>query len=117
MTYMIFAIDFDGTIVEHDFPRVGAPNLEMMKFIKELKKQGHTWILNTMREGEYLKYALSFMAMYDLLPDYVNDNTDELKEAFGNNPRKVFAHVYIDDRNAGGLVIPWHLLERTEEQG
>lgn len=30
----------------------------------------------------------------------MNDNIPEMKEAFGNNPRKVFASKYFDDRNS-----------------
>ena len=103
---MIFAIDFDGTIVEHKYPAIGELKRETAMFIRSLRKQGHTWILWTMREGVKLQEALDFLAIHDLLPDYVNDNVPELKAEFGNNPRKVFAHVYIDDHNAGGLYVP-----------
>jgi hypothetical protein len=48
-----------------------------------------------------------------LSPDAVNDNIEELKREFGNNPRKVFANVYIDDHNAGGL----RFEEPIKEQG
>lgn len=34
----------------------------------------------------------------------VNDNLPEMCEFYHNNPRKIFANVYIDDHNAGGLV-------------
>lgn len=31
--------------------------------------------------------------------DYINENTKENIEKYGNNTRKVFAHYYIDDKN------------------
>ena len=101
---MIYAIDFDGTIVENRFPALGAINPQAEKFIRELKNNGDKWILYTMREGKHLEEALDFLKSIDLSPDAANDNLPELCEAFHNNPRKVFANVYIDDHNAGGLV-------------
>ena len=38
--------------------------------------------------------------------DAVNDNLPDMKEFLGGNPRKVFANFYIDDHNAGGVVLP-----------
>ena len=100
---MIYAIDFDGTIVENKFPAIGALNPEAEKFIRELKKNGDKWILYTMREGKHLEEALAYLESIDLSPDAANDNLPELCAAFKNNPRKVFANVDIDDHNAGGL--------------
>lgn len=102
-TPTVYAIDFDGTIVENRWPSIGARRLEIINFIKLIQQRGDKWILWTMREGKKLDEAKEFLADHDLYPDAVNDNLPELCEAFGNNPRKVFAHVYIDDHNAGGL--------------
>ena len=101
---MIYAIDFDGTIVENKFPKIGEIKPEAEQFIRELQKRGDKWILYTMREGEYLDAALSFLREHDLTPDAANDNLPEMCEFYHNNPRKIFANVYIDDHNAGGLV-------------
>lgn len=100
----IYAIDFDGTIVENRFPDIGPLRSEAHWFIRQLKARGDKWVLYTMREGEHLQKALTYLWALDLAPDAVNDNLEEIKEAYGNNPRKVFANVYIDDHNAGGLV-------------
>ena len=56
-----------------------------------------------MREGKLLDEAIAFLTDLGIAPDAANDNLPELCEAFKNNPRKVFANVYIDDHNAGGL--------------
>lgn len=100
---MIYAIDFDGTIVENRFPDIGALIPEAEAFIRVLRNNGDKWILYTMREGQYLDDALSFLAEHSLSPDAANDNLPEMCEFYKNNPRKVFANVYIDDHNAGGL--------------
>ena len=101
---MIYAIDFDGTIVENKFPAIGELKPEAAAFIRELRRRGDKFILYTMREEEKLAEALEFLAIHDLLPDAANDNLPEHCELYGNNPRKIFANVYIDDHNAGGLL-------------
>ena len=99
----IYAIDFDGTIVQNKFSDIGPANPEAIEFIKEVQDRGDKWILWTMREGVHLEAAIAWLKSRGLHPDAVNDNLPELKELYGNNPRKVFANVYIDDHNAGGL--------------
>ena len=102
---MIFAIDFDGTIVEDRYPEIGELKPEAQRFIEELQRRDDKWILWTMRAGRYLNEAEDFLYKHDLIPDAVNDNLPEVKAKWpGNpNPRKIFADVYIDDRNEGGL--------------
>ena len=100
---MIYAIDFDGTIVENCFPAIGELKPEAELFIREIRRRGDKWILYTMREGKYLYDALCFLDKHDLIPDAANDNLPEMREFYQNNPRKIFANVYIDDHNAGGL--------------
>ena len=103
---MIYGIDFDGTIVKEDFPGIGEPIKTVVDFIHRVQDTGHKWILITMREGELLKDALSFLAINGLTPDAVNDNLPERKAKWGNNPRKIYADFYIDDHNVGGVQLP-----------
>ena len=110
---MIYAIDFDGTIVSNDYPEIGIFLIEAVEFIKALQARGDKWILYTMREGEKLDKAVGALRQYGLTPDAVNDNLPELKEVFGDNPRKVFANVYIDDHNAGGLQFSTPVLNQS----
>ena len=99
----IYAIDFDGTICENRFPEIGILWADAWQFITDLQRRGDKWILFTMREGKSLDEALEFLERNHLRPDAVNDNLPEMCALYKNNPRKVFAHVYIDDHNAGGL--------------
>lgn len=55
-------------------------------------------ILWTCREGELLTRAVEFCRCFGLEFDAVNDNTEELKRAYGTDPRKIGADYYIDDR-------------------
>ena len=107
---MRIAIDFDGTIVEHEYPRIGKPIPDAVDVIKKLSEAGHELILWTYRHGDYLDAAL----------EYCKDNGIEFYAANKNHPdesyddkdvsRLIKADVFIDDRNIGGLV-PWLEIE------
>ena len=94
----IIAIDFDGTIVENAFPNIGKPISDTVAFIKRHRRK-YIWILLTCREGEKLRDAVEFLDSIGIQFDCVNDNAPEVIERFGNNPRKIFADFYIDDKN------------------
>lgn len=97
---MIYSVDFDGTLCSNRFPEIGEPNLNLIQFLINQRHMGNIVILNTMREGETLDDAVNWCRKYDLEFDAVNDNAEVMKEFYKNNPRKIFANVYIDDRNA-----------------
>lgn len=107
---MIYAIDFDGTIVEDKYPGIGEIHCIAEKFIRKLKANGDTFILHTCRHGESLVEALEFLRQYGLEPDYINENVPELIAKYGDC-RKIYADVYIDDHNSGGVRWPWETLE------
>lgn len=100
---MIFAMDFDGTMCEYVYPDIGEPIIPAITFALDVQKLNHTLILLTMREGDKLREAVDWLNSYGVYPDICNDNVDALCVEFNNNPRKVFAHAYIDDRNAGSI--------------
>lgn len=103
---MIYGIDFDGTIVEEKFPEIGKPIERVVDFIRDLQAKGHKWVLITMREGKYLDDAVEWLESQGIAPDAVNDNLPERIAMWGNNPRKIYADIYIDDHNAGGVQLP-----------
>lgn len=61
-------------------------------------------ILWTCREGDQLERALQWCYAHGLTFDAVNDNLPDHITTWGNNPRKVYADVYIDDRNASDVL-------------
>ena len=96
---MIIAVDFDGTLCKHEFPKIGSPNMEVINLIKKFKSQGHKIILNTCRDGKYLEEAIDWCRFEGLEFDAVNDNVQEVKDNFFELSNKIYADIYIDDRN------------------
>ena len=96
---MIYAIDFDGTLCEHEYPNIGKPKHDIISFCKNRKIIGDKLILWTCRSNQYLIDAVEWCKGLGLEFDAINDNLPELNDYYGNNSRKVFADFYIDDRN------------------
>ena len=94
----IIAIDYDNTIAFTGYPDAGDPNWAVINSALEEQRNGAKLILWTCREGAELCTALEACHKWGLHFAAVNDNLPELKEAWGNNPRKIFANEYWDDR-------------------
>ena len=94
-----WAVDFDGTITTGGaWPNIGKPNVNLIELLKLARSLGVKLILWTSREGNYLNEAIEWCKDYGLEFDAVNDNLPETQEHVGGNPRKVIAHLFIDDR-------------------
>ena len=96
----IIAVDFDGTLCENRWPKIGEANLPLIRFLISRRAAGDRLILYTMREGKKLDAAVAWCKDHGLEFDALNDNLPEMQQFYGNNPRKVFASYYIDDHNA-----------------
>jgi len=100
---LILAIDFDGTIVDDAYPKVGKPKLFAIETLKKLQGDGHRLILWTYRSGERLDEAVAFckskgIEFYAVNKSFPEEQFDETKS------RKIHADLFIDDRNIGGFV-------------
>lgn len=91
---MIIAVDYDGTL---DIK--GVMNMGLISHLKGRQKHGDIVILWTCRDGKSLSDAVKNLANVGFKPNLVNENTLQSIRKFGYNPRKVFADVYIDDKN------------------
>lgn len=98
---MIVCFDFDDTMTEKlgSYPIIGDEHVLMMNVIKKHIKDGDTIILNTMREGELLQEAVDWLEERGIVPDAINDNCEELKNKYQNNPRKISCDINYDDKN------------------
>ena len=103
--YKVIAIDFDGTLWETDWPRLVRPILPVIEMAKTRKAAGDKLILWTCREGPELDAAVEACRAFGVELDAINDNLPEVKAEWGNNPRKVAADEYWDDKNSWAFVV------------
>ena len=99
---MKIAVDFDGTIVEHEYPRIGKDKLFAFETLKALQDQNHQLVLWTYRTGKELDDAVEYCRSKGIEFYAVNKNyPEEIEDEY--TPRKIDADIYIDDRNVGGF--------------
>jgi hypothetical protein len=118
------AVDFDGTIVEHEYPEIGKEKLFAFQTLKELDKKGARLILWTFRAGKELDDAVEYCRKNGIEFYAVNKNYPE--EIFDETvSRKIDADIYIDDKNIGGfhgwsdvwqILTPYELQEQEAEK-
>jgi hypothetical protein len=96
------AVDFDGTIVDHEYPLIGKEKLFAFQTLRELEKLGARLILWTFRAGKELDEAVEYCRKNGIEFYAVNKNYPE--EIFDDTvSRKIDADIYIDDKNVGGF--------------
>ena len=99
---MIIAVDFDGTIVQHKYPAIGKEIPFAIKTLRLFQDKGHQVILWTYRSGKELDNAIRFCKERGLTFHAINNNFED--EVFDNTySRKIYADIYIDDRNLLGI--------------
>lgn len=110
---MIIGIDFDGTVVTHEFPGIGK-DIGAVPVLKKLVEKGHDLILFTMRSdiespesdnpnitaigGNYLTDAVNWFKERDI-PLY-GINTNPTQHLWTKSP-KAYCELYIDDAGIG----------------
>ena len=101
---MTIAVDFDGTIVTHEYPKIGEELPFATDTLKMLIKEQHKLILWTVREGELLDEAVNWCRKRGVEFYAVNKDYPEEKKEWNNHfSRKLKVDLWIDDRNIGGL--------------
>ena len=92
---MIIAVDYDGTLFTN-----GTMNQNLVSRMAFEQKRGNIVILWTCREGKRLQQALKDLQRFGFAPNYVNCNCPQAIRMIGHDSRKIYADVYIDDKNA-----------------
>lgn len=100
---MIIAIDFDGTIVQDSYPSIGMVNPSAKRVINRLFSEGHYIIIWTCRTGDHLTQAVNFLLSEGIRFSRINENEPVNLKLYKEPSRKVYADVYIDDKNLGGF--------------
>jgi hydroxymethylpyrimidine pyrophosphatase-like HAD family hydrolase len=103
MKSKILAVDFDGTIVEDKYPKVGKPMLFAVETLQKLHNEGYQLILWTYRSGQALEDAIGFCKKNGI--ELASVNSSFSGEVFDEKTqsRKINADYFIDDRNLGGF--------------
>ena len=108
---MTIAVDFDGTIVEHRYPRIGKEIPFATDTLKLLQQEQYRLILWTVREGKLLNEAVAWCKERGLEFYAVNRDYPEEKQQDQGFSRKLKVDLFIDDRNLGGLP-DWGIIYR-----
>lgn len=94
---MNIGIDFDGTCVTHEYPRIGK-DINAVPILSALVEMGHNLILITMRSGNELKEAVEWFKKNNI--DLYGINSNPTQHKWTTSP-KIYAHLYIDDAGLG----------------
>jgi len=94
---MTIAVDFDGTCVTHEYPRVGR-DIGAVPVLKALVASGHKLILFTMRSDSTLNDAVNWF--YDNGISLYGIQTNPTQSSWTRSP-KALADLYIDDAALG----------------
>jgi len=101
----VIAVDFDGTLCEYAFPKIGEQkqhHKELLDLLVVMRQNGHKLILWTCRgdNEEYpcLSEAVHWCRKQGLEFDAINENIKGTKKLSGTSP-KVLADYYLDDRS------------------
>lgn len=116
---MIIAVDFDGTLHTGKWPDIGAPIPYAKQVMQQLKNDGHYLIIWTCRERERQTEMVNWLLAAGIPFDRINEHKPGSVELYGYASRKVYAHLYIDDKQVGGLptwneIYEW--IRKTEEE-
>jgi len=131
---MIIGVDFDGTCVTHEFPKIGK-DIGAVPVLKKLVKFGHKLVLFTMRSDiedpysndnlisnlgdNYLSKAVEWFKENDIPLFGINTNPEQ--KTWTTSP-KAYCNIYIDDAALGaplkldealsnGAFIDWEKVE------
>jgi hydroxymethylpyrimidine pyrophosphatase-like HAD family hydrolase len=100
---MVIAVDFDGTCVKHDYPKIGG-DIGAIPVLQKLVENGHKIILYTMRSHkpvdgvDTLAEAESWFKENNIPLYGVNENPDQKD---WTDSKKIYANLYIDDAALG----------------
>ncbi len=125
MKSLIICIDFDGTCVTHEFPKIGK-DIGAVPVLKRLIEAGHRLILWTMRSnkpnvssgsdeaivgsGQYLTNAVNWFKKNDIPLFGINENPEQ---KYWTSSPKAYGHLYIDDAALGcSLIIDKEVSDR-----
>lgn len=123
-------LDFDGTVVEHDYPQIGSLNPNSLEVIKKLQDAGHNIILNTMRvefDDGSMQEAIDFINLNKSIAGIkIQHQTEQKIYPPRWNLDKIENDIFIDDIApniplikapiVGGFMVDWTEIEKQLRQ-
>lgn len=114
---LVIAIDFDGTIVENKYPKIGELRPGAKRVINKLFDNHHTIIIWTCRCNQHMQHddldeAYDFLLVNKIKFHKINKNPNQV--FFGCIP-KIYYNIVIDDKQIGGLP-SWNEIEKIFEK-
>lgn len=100
---LLIAVDFDGTVVQDRYPKIGKPLPFALETLKMIINDGHRVVLWTYRSGKPLHEAVDFLKANEIQLYAVNNSFPEEIFEVNEASRKINADLFIDDRNFGGF--------------
>ena len=94
MKYKYFAIDFDGTIYNKVTKEILQDAARVIQRIKDNQGEIAIWTCRTHEDEEE---ALRILHENNIPYDVFNDTLPSVKSSWGDNGRKIWAEIYIDD--------------------
>jgi hypothetical protein len=92
----VICIDFDGTCVEHKYPKIGK-DIGAIPWLLKFQEAGAKLILYTMRDKEHLEEAVKWFKDNKIELYGVNRNPTQ----FWTTSNKCYGNLYIDDAAFG----------------
>ena len=94
----IIAIDFDGTCVTNDFPKIGKTVPGCLEVLKKCLSKGNKLILWTVRDKDKLTEAIEWFNQNKIKLYGINNNPQQQS---WSGSRKIYYNYLIDDRSLG----------------
>ena len=70
-------LDFDGTIVYSNYPKIGKLKPNVLEVINKLYNEGYKIIINTCRAGNYQEDAANYLLKNGIPYHKINENLEE----------------------------------------
>lgn len=127
---MTIYLDFDGTVVEHEYPQIGRYVPNSLKVVERLQQHGHQIILNTYRadcNDGTLEMAIRYIETHRETPIKLDGTTATKKSPLHWDPKGHGTSIYIDDQAFGmptlssfspnrNVRVDWDKVEQQLEQ-
>jgi len=98
-------LDFDGTVVEHDYPNIGRCNFGCFEVIKKLQDAGHEIILNTYRiECDRESFEQAQKYLNETYWNFCKDKNTELQPILKHTGTK-----------SNPVIWDWNIMKQTKE--